>query len=134
MHYKRWIRHGDALHVERIRSPRHYTAGERVGRLVVLGYVAAAFSYECLCDCGTPTLVTTSNLNRGITQSCGCLQREVTDLGERPDRTFSVDRIDNDGPYSCGHCEECGANGWHLNCRWATPLEQASHRRPRRSY
>ena len=49
------------------------------------------------------------------------------DLGQRPSKGHSIDRIDNDGHYSCGHCPECIANGWPMNCRWATRLQQAAN-------
>lgn len=42
-------------------------------------------------------------------------------LGPKPDKTYSLDRIDNDGNYSCGECPECSMNDWPMNCRWATP-------------
>lgn len=34
--------------------------------------------YRCLCDCGTETMVTSSNLKSGHTSSCGCVQKVVT--------------------------------------------------------
>lgn len=53
-------------------------------------------------------------------------------LGKRPSPGHSIDRIDNNGHYSCGECEECTANGWPFNCRWATRSEQSRNRRSNR--
>lgn len=53
----------------------------------------------------------------------------LEDMGERPVGKTSIDRIDNDGNYSCGHCEECLENGWPANCRWADAKEQGNNTR-----
>ena len=52
------------------------------------------------------------------------------DMGERS-FVYSIERIDNNGNYSCGKCEQCIKNHWPMNCRWATRKEQANNRRPR---
>jgi hypothetical protein len=54
------------------------------------------------------------------------------DMMPKPDG-LTLDRIDNDGHYSCGKCPECRREGWPLNCRWATWKEQAANKRPKGS-
>jgi hypothetical protein len=52
-----------------------------------------------------------------------------SDLGDKPGVTYTLDRKDFDGNYSCGKCDECRANNWPMNCRWATPSQQVWNRR-----
>lgn len=54
--------------------------GRRFGRLVVIEYVGLDSRHQalwsCKCDCGNVITARGYNLRRGITQSCGCLQKE----------------------------------------------------------
>jgi len=49
-------------------------------------------------------------------------------IGERPNRTLTLDRINNKMGYHCGQCGECLQHDWSLNVRWATRKEQARNR------
>ena len=69
---------------------------------------------------------------RGISLCSGWAQSFesfLLDMGRKPSESHSIERIDNDGNYSCGHCPECVANEWVANCKWATRLEQARNKR-----
>ena len=67
---------------------------------------------------------------RGITICRGWMNfgNFFRDMGNPPNG-MSIDRINNDGNYSCGDCVECMANDWPMNCRWATKEEQANNNR-----
>lgn len=54
----------------------------KFGRLLVLNVYGKSKSgnylWECLCDCGNITIVSSTNLMSGNTLSCGCLSKELT--------------------------------------------------------
>lgn len=52
----------------------------------------------------------------------------LQDMGKRPSPKHQIDRIDNDGSYTCGHCDECRANHHPANCRWSIKRQQARNR------
>lgn len=64
-------------------------AGQRFGRLIAICPVAKnnrnAVLWLCDCECGLDTIVESSSLIRGLTRSCGCLDREAHQF--RPNRT-----------------------------------------------
>ena len=55
-------------------------SGRRFGRLTVQAEAGRnakkGVMWQCLCDCGNTTVVASTNLIQGHTQSCGCLHRK----------------------------------------------------------
>lgn len=50
--------------------------GEKFNNLITLSYEEGY--WNCLCDCGKPTYVSTNHLICGNTKSCGCLKTETS--------------------------------------------------------
>lgn len=69
-HYDVKLRSNErAIHLPGTTYIVHKLAGQRFGRLVVLGVRAS--KADCLCDCGVRCDVRTGNLTQGATRSCG---------------------------------------------------------------
>lgn len=94
--------------------------GQRFGKLVVIDKSISRWNklhWVCKCDCGNETIVSTSGLKSGHTQSCGCFQDEIAsnthfvDLtGKKFGKLTVIKRIENSKTglvrYEC-QCE-CG--------------------------
>lgn len=52
--------------------------GQAFGRLTVIEQRLGG--WLCRCECGNEKVIPGSRLRKGVTQSCGCLQRELTGL------------------------------------------------------
>lgn len=48
----------------------------------------------------------------------------IEDMGRAPEGC-TIDRIDTNGNYTCGHCEDCRDKQQPANCRWATKEVQS---------
>jgi len=105
--------HGDANARSGVRDPVYRTWDAMVGR------------------CENPRDSGYSNYGGRGVEICarwrGSYEAFRDDMGPRPEgapREWSIDRRSTDGHYSCGKCDQCIANAWPANCRWATATEQ----------
>lgn len=106
--------------------------GQRFGRLTVLDEEPKSDQgklWHCRCDCGNELWVRQNSLQKGNTQSCGCLQREMssqlkvdlrgrkfgrlTVLNEEPVRSTRKDGKGSRVFYHV-HCD-CGSETWVLS-------------------
>jgi hypothetical protein len=51
----------------------------------------------------------------------------ITDMGQ-PSAGLTIERIDNEGGYWCGQCDECINNKRSRNCKWDTQQNQARNK------
>jgi hypothetical protein len=65
----------------RMRKNTINLTGQKFGRLIALRKLPYDSSkgtrWECRCDCSTLTIVSGQDLRRGMSESCGCLRRDV---------------------------------------------------------
>lgn len=105
--------------------------GKKFTRWTVLSVCAEKdkygfYNYECICECGNTKIITRNSLNSGKSQSCGCLNKELSsirtkelhknaDVSDMIGKVFGKltvikrhDQVNNDNkyPYIC-KCE-CG--------------------------
>lgn len=66
------------------RSNHNENIGKKFGRLTVLSVYPTKkyYQYNCKCDCGTLCSVYTFSILKGVSSSCGCLQREIASFSK----------------------------------------------------
>lgn len=94
--------------------------GERFGRLIVISRSSndrfGRTHWICRCDCGIKVEVSSNNLRRRNTKSCGCYKRDVASnryivnlIGKRFSRLIVIDRAKNKGARVYWLCKcDCG--------------------------
>ena len=64
----------------RLKEEKTIPAGEKFGRLTVVGKSEKPGYSECVCDCGSYVTILNANLRSKHTLSCGCLRSEIAKL------------------------------------------------------
>jgi hypothetical protein len=114
-------------------------SGQRFGRLTPEDFFIKEYSsgirktiWNCMCDCGNSTQVTTSDLRSGHSQSCGCLKNEVTtkrnykhghSKGENPEYTSWQSAKDRCFNLNCPHYDNYGGRGISMSSEWVNNFE-----------
>lgn len=108
--------------------------GQKFGRLTIIEFVGRNRHYtplwRCACECGSESIATTSNLRKGTSQSCGCLQKELASArtkthGMSHTKLFikwqSMNRRCNDP--RCNSYKNYGARGISVCNEWRDSFE-----------
>ena len=113
--------------------------GQRFGRLIAQKRLPSDSNkkvlWECLCDCGKMTVTGAALLRNGKTQSCGCLQREMTSAasirhgdasrakGEAPEYRSWLAMLSRCGNPNVTGYENYGGRGITVCQRWRDSYE-----------
>ncbi len=90
--------------------------------------------YGLLQRCYNPNIPNYRNYGARGVQVCKRwhdFQNFLDDMGHPPTK-LSIERLNNNGHYSCGKCEECLSSQWTFNCKWVSRLEQNTNKRTNR--
>lgn len=60
-----------------INNAKHLNPGDKYGRLTVIGPGSKTGYSLCRCKCGNEKEIANHSLKRGLSKSCGCLQKEA---------------------------------------------------------
>lgn len=110
--------------------------GQKFGRLKVIEKMPSKDSrsmWRCICDCGNEKVVSGRNLKKGLTRSCGCLQREIfaKNTNNPPTHKSTGTRLHNEWRAmkarcyikSCSNYEHYGANGIRVCSEWKNDFD-----------
>lgn len=94
--------------------------GQKFGRLTVIEQIGISKdgqkTYKCKCECGTEKIITSGNLRRGHTKSCGCLNSEkiIKRNKERAKHNGCGTRLYNIWLDMKARCKNNKSINWHL--------------------
>lgn len=84
--------------------------GKRFGQLIVVKYShkkvepkRITYFWECLCDCGKTTYISTGHLNSGCVVSCGCYRRYINK--NKGHTTDEIIKLTNEIPTNENGCK-----------------------------
>lgn len=104
--------------------------GQQFTRLTVIGesfYCENHYKFSvCRCECGVVTVVSCSNLKRGMSRSCGCLKRELA--SKRLKVTGEKHPTFQHGFGIKGKTEALVKCWWAMHDRCKNPKNKAFHR------
>lgn len=103
-------------------AQKHSIAGQRFGRLLVQEHIGHG-KWICLCDCGKTGTYVAYNLVKKITQSCGCIRKEIglrsKDIAaQRRKKTISHDELKQNLKYD----PLTGLFTWLVSPRFSVPI------------
>jgi len=106
---------------------------QRFGRLVVLEKTdkrsGTSVVWKCKCDCGNITYASQSDLHKGATKSCGCINKEqLTKLNESRTKDISGERFGRlTALFPTSKRSGGGSIIWHCKCDCGNEMEVNSN-------